>query len=65
MKPKAPQFLIDYYLKSLRGLPPKCCHSCDHYDNNGKCTEFDAVPTDEFLVTQGCCIDWVEVVVPF
>lgn len=63
MKPKPPQFLVDY-LQNVRGGPPKCCASCDYYDENGKCEKFDAVPTDEFLVTEGRCVDWIEAV-PF
>ena len=63
MKPKPPQFLVDY-LQNVRGGPPKCCASCDHYDENGKCEKFDAVPPSEFLGTEGACDVWIEAV-PF
>jgi hypothetical protein len=66
MRPKAPQFLIDWqhYLEKKRGGPPKCCHSCDYYDENGKCEKFDAEPPVEFLGTENACDVWLEVI-PF
>jgi hypothetical protein len=48
----------------MRGGPPKCCHSCDHYDENGKCEKFDAEPPVEFLGTENACDVWFEVI-PF
>jgi hypothetical protein len=37
---------------------PKCCHTCEHYDKDGVCTKFNAVPPREFAENLDACKDW-------
>jgi hypothetical protein len=43
--------------------PPRVCFNCD-FNVNHKCTQFDAVPPDDFQQTPGACDRW-ELTIPF
>lgn len=38
--------------------PPKCCHTCEHYSEDGLCTLFNMEPPEEFAATHGQCGDF-------
>jgi len=44
--------------------PPKVCHTCEHYANDGLCTFHFQTPPEDFAATPGACPDW-EVECPF
>jgi len=56
-RPPEPQFLIDYR-EWLKAGPPKCCHTCDHFNQSGKCLAFDMRPPDEFAASVDACESW-------
>lgn len=57
-RPPEPQILIDYR-KLVKAGPPKCCHTCDNFDQSGHCLEFDMVPPEDFAATVDTCQKWV------
>lgn len=63
MRPKKPDFLIQYE-EFIQNGPPQCCHKCDNYGDDGHCKEFDMRPPDEFVNSHGQCNRFVEVI-PF
>ena len=44
--------------------PPKCCHTCEHYGNDGLCVAFFMEPPEDFAATVNLCPEW-EVECPF
>lgn len=56
-RPPEPQFLIDYR-EWLKAGPPKCCHTCDHFNQSGQCLAFDMRPPDEFAASVDACESW-------
>jgi hypothetical protein len=40
--------------------PPKCCHTCNYYSEEGLCNLHDAEPPEEYAATLGECPDWVD-----
>jgi len=51
--------IVTTYRNTLRSEPPKVCHTCDHYNKEGKCVEFDLVPPVEFANEPGGCALWI------
>jgi hypothetical protein len=39
--------------------PPKCCHTCEHYMQDGRCYIYDAPPPPEFIQTTDNCDKWI------
>lgn len=62
-RPKEPEFLSQWREWVEKG-PPKCCHNCEHYDQDGHCMEFDMRPPDDFAGTEDACNAW-EIELPF
>lgn len=62
-RPPEPEWLIQWR-EWIRAWPPKCCHTCDHYDQFGHCLAFDMRPPEEFASTVDACDRWV-MEVPF
>lgn len=54
-----PEF-VEAYREWLRAGPPKCCHTCDFYDRNGKCIEYGEAPEKEFAETVDACPKWTQ-----
>ena len=44
--------------------PPKCCHTCEHYGNDGLCVTFFMEPPAEFVAAVDLCPSW-EIECPF
>ncbi len=53
-----PDFLKQYW-EWVRNGPPKCCHTCEEYDGEGICGEFNMEPPEEFVMTENACSSWV------
>ena len=51
--------IVTTYRNTLKADPPRVCHTCDHYDKNGKCVEFDSVPPVEFANKPNECDLWI------
>jgi len=43
----------------MRAGPPKCCHTCDHFDQSGRCLVFDMTPPEDFASTVDACEQWI------
>ncbi len=56
-RPPEPQFLIDYR-EWVKACPPKCCFTCDEYDESGHCRKFEMRPPDEFAASVEACESW-------
>ena len=57
---KEPDYLIEY--RRLKKLgPPKCCHTCDFYNNTKMfCFKFNMNPPEEFTQERDSCPDYFE-----
>jgi hypothetical protein len=56
--------MVTTYKQWLKAGPPRCCHTCEHYGNDGQCVEFFMQPPAEFAEAVGECPKW-EREVPF
>jgi len=62
-RPAEPQFLLDYR-QWVKSGPPKCCFTCDEYDEAGHCRKFEMRPPDEFAASVDACDQWI-MMIPF
>ena len=62
-RPQEPKFLVDYR-EWVKAGPPKCCHTCEHFGNDGLCVNFFMEPPAEFAEALDLCPSW-ELEVPF
>lgn len=62
-RPPEPEFLVQWREWYEAG-PPRCCHTCENYGNDGLCTEFFMTPPAEFAEAVGECPSWM-MAVPF
>jgi hypothetical protein len=56
--------IVTHYRETLRAEPPRVCHTCDHYSEQGLCEKFDQVPPVEFANEPDGCEAW-EWEIPF
>ena len=56
-RPPEPEFLIQWR-EWMRAGPPKCCHTCDHFNQSGHCLAFDMTPPEDFAATLDACDKW-------
>ena len=56
-RPPIPEFLKQWR-DWIKAGPPRCCHTCEHYKNDGRCAVFDMVPPVEFAETVDLCQQW-------
>ena len=56
MKHKEPEIVTAYYRAIAN--PPKCCHTCDSYQDDGMCREHGMAPPEEFAATHDACAQW-------
>lgn len=59
---EAPPIMNDW-LKIVNN-PPKCCHSCGHYGEDGICQKYNMEPPQDFAATPDACQDHIPMV-PF
>jgi hypothetical protein len=52
-RPPEPEFVTIW-----RAGPPKCCHTCEHFNQSGRCLEFDMEPPEDFAATKDACEMW-------
>ena len=57
-RPPEPEFLIQWR-EWMRAGPPKCCFTCDHFNQSGHCLAFDMTPPDDFASTVDACEQWI------
>ncbi len=62
-KPPEPQAVVLFRARKKEPVP-RCCHTCDNYNEAGWCAMFDLKPPDEFTHAFNECPDWIEEV-PF
>ena len=51
--------MVKLYRDWIQYGPPKCCHTCDKYDQNGKCTQYDRVPPEDVAAAISECDEYV------
>ena len=56
-RPPEPEWLIQWR-EWMRAGPPKCCHTCYHFDQFGHCMVFDMRPPEDFASTVDACDKW-------
>lgn len=64
MKHEPPQHIKEYLDSAYYRSPPKCCHTCELYQDDGTCFEFGMQPPADFAQTEDQCDKWIEVI-PF
>lgn len=57
-RPKEPEYLVQWR-EWMRAGPPKCCHTCEHYSQNGECWQYKMTPPQAFADSVGECKDWI------
>ena len=50
--------IVTLYRQTLKADPPQVCHTCDHYMQDGRCSEFDQFPPEPFTREPGECSFW-------
>lgn len=63
MRHKEPEILKKYY-EAVKNGPPKFCHTCEEYADDGTCLKYDMEPPEDFARTPGKCTDWT-IRIPF
>jgi hypothetical protein len=51
--------IVTIYRATIKAEPPMVCHTCDNYQQNGICAEFNAEPPEAFASEPGECSFWV------
>lgn len=51
--------IVTLYRQTLAAEPPRVCHTCDFYQPNGVCAEYNDTPPAEFASEPGGCALWV------
>ena len=64
MRTPEPQFLQDFWRHRQQAALPRCCHTCDHYLEDGRCDAYYMTPPDEFTQQRDVCPRWLEMI-PF
>ena len=57
MRHAEPDFVTDFK-RWLAAGPPRCCHTCEHYGNDGQCVEFFMKPPAKFAAEVDACPKW-------
>ena len=57
-KQPKPEFVAQWEAWQALG-PPKCCHTCEHYMQDGRCYIYDVEPPAEFIQTTDKCNRWL------
>jgi hypothetical protein len=63
MRPMPPKALTDWKI-AVSQTPPRCCHNCYNYTDQGFCKVFQQEPPAEFTQEVDQCQSW-EYDVPF
>ena len=58
MRHPEPSFVVQWREVERKG-PPKCCHTCEWYEADGKCAKHEMEPPAEFAATEDECPDWI------
>lgn len=58
-RPPEPEY-IRLWREWLANGPPRCCYTCEYFDEHGRCVKFDMFPPGEFATAQDKCEDWVQ-----
>lgn len=58
-RPPEPE-IVTAYRATTKVEPPKVCHTCDHYQQNGLCREFGETVPEAFAAAPDVCQLWEE-----
>ena len=67
MRHKTPLIVSEHYEKvdAIHNIhEPKCCHTCDSYNENGLCQEYLTQPPEDFAQSLNQCAEWLPII-PF
>lgn len=56
---KEPEGIAKHYLDFVANGAPKCCHTCENYQDNGVCYAYQKEPPQEFTNQIGVCEQWL------
>jgi hypothetical protein len=48
----------------IKAGPPRCCHTCEFFKDDGRCSAFDMAPPPDFAAKADACDRW-EQEIPF
>ena len=51
--------IVEKYNDLIKNGPPRCCHTCYEYTQDGVCEVFSSEPPKEFAETPGACDQWL------
>ena len=57
-RPPPPEFVTEW--ERVCKSPPKSCHTCINYDQQGICEIYEQAPPDDFIHKQGECESWMQ-----
>lgn len=57
MRHKEPE-MVKKYKEIVRQGMPHCCHTCEHYSDDGVCLKYDMEPPEDFAQNHKACPDW-------
>jgi len=57
-RPPEPEWLTQWR-EWIRAWPPKCCHTCENFNQSGHCLAFDMRPPEDFASTVDACDRWI------
>jgi hypothetical protein len=55
---------VKKYTRIMEQGPPRCCHTCEHYRDDGLCDVYRMTPPEDFAATDDACGDYLQEV-PF
>lgn len=56
-RPPEPHWLIEARAV-MDNWPPRLCHTCEHFGNDGICRQHGEAPPPEFASTLDACSEW-------
>lgn len=59
MRHPTPEIVQVYQQRKKEG-PPRCCHTCDFYTQDGRCMRYDMEPPQDFAATVDACDEYQE-----
>lgn len=49
-RPPEPEYLIQWrQIRLATNAIPRCCHTCENFDSEGKCSQFGETPPTDYI----------------
>ncbi len=56
-KHKEPEYIATW--REWTRSTPACCHTCEHYNDDGLCEKHGMEPPEDFAAEHCACADWI------